>query len=194
MSDSQLRKFFNFDESDLIANENGKFSVKQQNRLNEIEKNTIRTFRSIGIGLMILNIFIVGGIITGTVSDGFSFSTATNQEIFGLLFGIIFPTLIIGFFVWLMFWIASSKVDYSLKSVEGEVNFVKVEKQQSYKTASGSTSYRTVQQYELRVGKVKFEDVNEELLNMIKETDIYIFYYIKYTKDIMSCKFVSKAK
>jgi hypothetical protein len=104
----------------------------------------------------------------------------------------VVPTIIIGFFVWIMFWLASSKLDHSLQNVEGNVRLVKVEKTQSYKTASGSTSQRKVQQYELRVGRVKFEDVNEELLNILREGDIYIFYYTKDAKDILSCEFIRK--
>ena len=193
MSDSELPNFFKFDHSDLTANQNGKLSAKQEKRIKETEKSTSNIFRYIGIGLILLNICVVGGIVSSIMGDGFSFSTAPTDDIIGLIFAIVFPTLIIGIFVWVMFWIASSKIDYSLQKVEGEVNFVKVEKQESYKSGS-STSYRTVQQYELRVGKIKFEDVDEELLNMIKEGDTYIFYYTKDTKDILSCEFIKKAK
>lgn len=189
MSDTELQKFFDFDQSDLTANQNGKLSAKQDKRIKETEKSTSSIFRYIGIGLIILNLCIVGGIASSMLAEGFSFSTSSSNDIFGFIFAIIFPTFIIGIFVWLMFWIASSKTDYSLQKVEGEVNFVKVEKQESYKSGS-STSYRTVQEYELRVGKVKFEDVDEELLNIIKEGDTYIFYYTKDTKDILSCEFV----
>jgi hypothetical protein len=191
MSDAELRKFFDFDDSDLSANEMGKLSVKQEKRIQETEKSTSRTFRYIGIGLIFLNLCIVGGIVSGIISDGFSFSTASAEDIFGLVFAIVFPTLIIGIFVWIMFWIASSKTDYSLQKVEGEVNFVKVEKQVSTGSSTGPR-YRTEQQYELRVGKVKFEDVDEELLNIIKEGDIYLFYYTKDNKEILSCEFIKK--
>lgn len=194
MSDTELRKFFDFDQSDLIANQNGKLSAKQDKRIKETEKSTSSIFRYIGLGLIFLNLCIVGAIVSAIMAEGFSFSTASTDDMLGLIFAIVFPTLIIGIFVWLMFWIASSKTDYSLQKVEGKVNFVKVEKQQSYKTASGSTSHRTVQQYELRVGKFKFEDVDEELLNVIEEGDVYVFYYTKDTKDILSCEFISKGK
>jgi hypothetical protein len=74
------------------------------------------------------------------------------------------------------------------------VKFIKVERQESYKTVSGSTSQRTVQRYELRVGKMKFVDVNEELLNMIDAGDTYVFYYTKDSKEILSCEFIAKGK
>lgn len=194
MPDAELRKFFEFDDSDLTANELGKLSVKQETRIKEIDKSTSKVFRGIGFVLIFINISVVAGFVYSFMQDGFSFSTASVGDIIGLLVAIAFPTLIIGIFVWMMFWIAQSKTDHSLQSVEGEVNFVKVEKRESYKSAGGSTSYRTVQQYELRVGKDKFEDVDEELLNIIREGDTYIFYYTKDNKQILSCRLVSKGK
>lgn len=193
MADSELRRFFDFDQSDLIANQAGKFSAKQEKRIQETEKSTSRTFRYIGFGLIFLNLCIVAFLVFNLISDGFSFSTASTNDLVSIIFAIFFPTLIIGVFVWLMFWIASSKVDYSLQKVEGEVNFVKVEKQVSTGSSTGAR-YRTEQQYELRVGKTKFEDVDEELLNIINEGDTYIFYYTKDTKQILSCEFIKKGK
>lgn len=194
MSDIELQKFFGFDDSDLFANRMGRFSARQEQFLQGVEKNTTKTFRSIGVGLILLDLLIVGGMFLNAARVGFSFSFAPRKEILEFVIAAAIPTVIIGFFVWLMFWIASSKVDYSFQSVEGEINFVKVERRESYKTASGSTSQRPVQKYELRVGRVKFEDVDEDLLNLIKEGDIYAFYYTKETKKIMSCEFIRKGK
>jgi hypothetical protein len=194
MTDIQLRRFFDFDESDLNANRAGRLSVKQEKRTQEFEKDTSKTFRNIGIGLILLNILIVAGFILNVTGSGFSFSTASRDDLIGMAAMMVVPTIIIGFFVWVMFWLAASKLDHSLQKAEGEVNFVKVEKRESYKTASGSTSQRTVQQYELRVGRVKFEDVDEELLNIIKEGDFYTFYYTKDAKEILSCEYIVKGK
>lgn len=192
MTDIQLRRFFDFDESDLDANRAGRLSIKQDKRMQEFEKDSSKIFRNIGIGLILLNILIVAGFILNVTGGGFSFSTASRDDLIGMAAMMVVPTIIIGFFVWIMFWLASSKLDHSLQNVEGNVRLVKVEKTQSYKTASGSTSQRKVQQYELRVGRVKFEDVNEELLNILREGDIYIFYYTKDAKDILSCEFIRK--
>jgi hypothetical protein len=192
MSDHELRQFFNFDDSDLLANRMGRFSAKQEKRIQEIDKSSSKTFRNIGIGLILLNILIIAGFILNVTGSGFSFSTASRDDMIGMAAMMVVPTVIIGFFVWIMFWLASSKLDHSLQNVEGNVRLVKVEKTQSYKTASGSASQRKVQQYELRVGRVKFEDVNEELLNILREGDIYIFYYTKDAKDILSCEFIRK--
>jgi len=194
MSDTALKKFFEFDDNDLAANEMGRLSTKQDQRFKELEKNTSKTFRWIGIGLIVLGIWIIYTILNSSIDAGFSFSNASRNDIWEFAMGLTCPSAILGFFAWVMFWIASSKADYSLQSVEGEINFVKVEKQESYKSASGSTSYRTVQKYELRVGKVKFNDVDEELLNLIKEGDTYLFYYTKDSKQILSCRLISKGK
>lgn len=194
MTDTQLRRFFDFDDTDLASNRMGVLSQKQKKRIQETEKSTSKTFRTIGFGLILLNLCIIAGFILSVTGEGFSFATARRDDIIGMTAMMVVPTVIIGFFVWVMFWLAASKSDYSLQKAEGEVNFVKVEKSQSYKTASGSTSQRTVQQYELRVGRFKFEDVNEELLNIIKEGDVYTFYYTKDAKDILSCEFVAKGK
>ena len=48
MSDTELRKFFEFDQSDLIANQNGKLSIKQEKRIKETDKSTSSIFRGIG--------------------------------------------------------------------------------------------------------------------------------------------------
>jgi hypothetical protein len=194
MSDMELQKFFGFDDSDLLANRMGRFSAKQERRIQEMDKSASKIFRNIGIGLILLNLLIIVGMILNAMGSGFSFSAASREDIVQLIVAATLPTLIIGFFVWVMFWLASSKLDYSFQTVEGEVNFVKVERQESYKTASGSTSHRTVQKYELRVDKVKFQDVNEELLNLIREGDIYAFYYTKDSKEILSCEFISRGK
>lgn len=194
MSDRELQQFFKFDESDLLANRMGRFSARQEKRIQEMDKSSSKTFRNFGFGLIFINILVVAGMILSAMDSGFSFSTASRADIVQLIIAAVIPTVIIGFFVWVMFWLASAKLDYSFQTVEGEVNFVKVESRESYKTASGSTSHRTVQKYELRVGKVKFQDVNEELLNLIREGDSYAFYYTKDTKEILSCELIAKGK
>ena len=47
---------------------------------------------------------------------------------------------------------------------------------------------RTVQQYELRVGKHKFHDVPEEYLNVLEEGNSYAFHFVKSTKEILSAE------
>jgi hypothetical protein len=99
----------------------------------------------------------------------------------------------LGFLAFKAFRIAfdSRKAEYFVQKAQGKVNFVKVEAHVRRPSGNG---YRTEEQYELRVGRTSFEDVDEELLNIIEEGDVYAFYYVKDTQDILSCEFISKGK
>ncbi|MBX3035525.1 MAG: hypothetical protein KF758_01315 [Anaerolineales bacterium] len=191
MSDTELRKIFDFNPSDLIANQMGRLSDKQAERIKKAEQGANNIFRGVGIFLILIGILISFFLLRAATQAGWEL---TSSNTIGPLVALGFIWLILGLFAFGGFKLASTKRDMSVQKVEGKVRLVKVEKQQSYKTASGSTSQRTVQQYELRVGKVKFEDVDEELLNVIEEGDNYIFYYSPYNKEILSCEFISKGK
>ncbi|MBL8098773.1 MAG: hypothetical protein JNK81_06300 [Anaerolineales bacterium] len=191
MSDTQLRKFFDFNPSDLIANQMGRLSDKQAERIKKAEQGANSIFRGVGIFLILIGVIVSFFMLRAATQAGWEFS---SSNVIGPLVALGVIWLMLGFFAFGAFKLAGNTLDTSVQKVEGKVRLVKVEKQQSYKTASGSTSHRTVQQYELRVGKIKFEDVDEELLNIIEEGDTYIFYYTKDSKDILSCEFISKGK
>src|SRR5690349_20922576 len=144
MSDTELRKFFKFTEADLAANRQGKLSAKQQQVLDEGEKGSNQIFIGAGVFFILLALGISWGITSDIFRDGLS--NLSGDDMTGLVMGIGLPWSILGFFAYWSFRLAFTKLDTSLQSVEGKVNFVKVEKQQSYTTAGGSTSYRTVQQ------------------------------------------------
>src|SRR5690606_25139672 len=85
-----------------------------------------------------------------------------------------------------------TKIAYSVEKVEGEVQFVKVEK----KTGSiGDQSYKrkTVSSYEMHVGGESFSNANPTLIDMM-QGDIYAIYYVKGTKQILSVELLSKRK
>jgi hypothetical protein len=188
MSDTELRKYFKFAESDLAANRSGQLSAKQKKRLDENEKGANGILIGFGVLLILIALGVAIGVGSSVLGDGF-----TSDDILGLALGIGLPVLLLGFFAWGSFKIAFSKMDNSVQNVEGKVNFVKVEKQVPTSTSSTS-SYRTVEQYELRVGKVGFENVDEELLNIMDEGDTYAIYYTKDAKEILSAEFVKKGK
>lgn len=188
MSDSELRKYFDFNESDLNANRSGQLSAKQKKRLDENEKGANGILIGFGVVLILIAIGVSIGVGSSALADGF-----TSDDTLGLLLGIGLPVSLLGFFAWGSFKIAFSKTDNSVQHVEGKVNFVKVEKQVPTSTSSTS-SYRTVEQYELRVGKIGFENVDEELLNIMDEGDTYAVYYTKDAKEILSAEFVKKGK
>jgi len=194
MSDSELRKYFKFNESDLAANRASKLSAKQEQVLDEAEKGANKIFIGAGIFFVLLALVISWGVTSDIFQGDFSFSNLSNDDKVGIGWGIGLPWLILGFFAYWSFKLAFSKLDNSVQSVEGKVNFVKVEKSISSTNSDGSTSHRTVQQYELRVGRVNFENVAEELLNIIEEGDTYAFYYTKQAKQILSAEKISKGK
>ena len=188
MSDTELRKYFDFTEADLAANRSGQLSARQKKRLDDNEKGGSKILIGFGVLLILIAIGVTIGVGSSVLSDGF-----TSNDIPGLVLGIGLPVLLLGFFARGSFKIAYSKTDNSVQSVEGKVNFVKVEAQVPTSTGSGS-SYRTVEEYEMRVGKVAFDDFEEELLNIIEEGDTYAIYYTKDAKEILSAEFVKKGK
>lgn len=194
MSDHELSKYFEFDVSDLSANRVGKLSAKQKSKLENAEEGANKIFIGAGIVFILIGVGMSFAFTRETILKLFSGGNLTLDDLLAMVLGGGLPLLTWGFFGFGSFKLARSKFDNSVQTIKGKVNFVKVEKQEPYSSTSGTTSYRTVQQYELRVGKVNFEDVDEELLNIIEEGDTYTFYYTKDTKDILSCEFVAKGK
>ena len=193
MSDSELRKFFEFNAGDLAANRSGQLSPRQKTKLESDEKGADQIIVGAGIFFIIVALIIIYFVAGGVIRKLLSGTDLASGDMLTLVLGGGLPTLLFGFFAYGAFKIGFSKLDKSVQHVQGKVNFVKVEKQVPSSTSSVS-SHRTVEQYELRVGKVAFENVDEELLNMIEEGDTYAFYYTKQTKQILSCEFISKGK
>lgn len=192
MTDLELRNFFEFDEGDLIANRARRLSPKQEAKIQDIEKGSSRIFFWAGVVLVLFGIGASYGILKPVLE--FGNDIMGWSDLIGPFIGLAVTWGVLGFFAIGAFRLSRSRFDSSVQHVEGKVDFVKVEKQESYQTADDSTSYRTVEEYELRVGRVAFEDVDGELLDIIEEGDTYAFYYTKDTKDILSCEFVGKGK
>ncbi|MCC6260338.1 MAG: hypothetical protein IT311_05690 [Anaerolineales bacterium] len=193
MSDSEVRKFFIFDETDLNANRSGKLSAKQKSKLESDEKGADQIFVGAGIFFIIVALVIIYFVAGDSILKLFSGESLSSSETLSLVLGGGLPTLFFGFFAYGAFKMGISKLDNTVLSVQGKINFVKVEKRVPTSTSEVS-NYRTVQQYELRVGKIAFENVNEELLSIMEEGDTYAFYYTKQVKKILSCEFISKGK
>lgn len=193
----ELRNFFKFDEFDLTENRAGKISSKQLDALITEEKKVKRFYAWLTIVLVLGYLALAYAILKSAVP-----APLTLEHIFSLkpsyltqlLIGIGVPGFILGIFVAIFVGMVRIKGQYILDKVEGEVNFVKVEKTTHTKSASGSTYTRTFQVYELRVGKVKFHDVPEKLLNWMEEGDIYAVYFLKASNHILSLERISKGK
>lgn len=192
MTDLELRKFFEFDEGDLTANRAKRLSPKQQEKINESEKGASQIFFWSGIVFLLIALGISVGVLLSAFDAGFTIKSMA--DLIDPAIGLAVTWGVLGFFAVGAFRLSKSKFDSSVQSVEGKVKFVKVEKEEWTQSTDGIRSSRTVEEYELRVGRVAFEDVDEELLNLIEEGDIYVFYFTKDTKDILSCEFVSKGK
>lgn len=191
MSDIALRKFFGFDESDLTSNRHGRLSKKQEQTIRSAESGANRVFVFAGVVFISLAFGSTFGILKAARDAGVTFTSVS--DLIGPLIGLALIWGLLGFLAIGSFQLAKSKLDSSVQKVEGEVHFVKVEKQVA-NSAPNAQKYRTVQQYELRVDRIAFHDVNEELLNIISDGDTYAFYYTKDTKKILSCEFIAKGK
>lgn len=184
MSELELRDFFKFNEADLSANRKGRLSEKQSNTIQEGSAKVKRYGVGIGVGLILIAAAISYGIYSQVGQGGTSL-----VDVIG---GMITVCLIFGVFALISFWVAFVKIDLTLANVVGKVNFIKVEKTERTKSATGSTHTRTVQVYELRVGDVKFHNVPEKLLNWMEEGDIYAVYFLKASNHILSLERISK--
>jgi hypothetical protein len=194
MSDIELQNFFDFNEDDLTANRECMLSLRQKKRIKEAERLGTRLFVGTGIVLILIAVGNAYGVILSAMKQGLSISTASQNDIVGVAIVIGIPGLLLGSLAWGSFKIAASKVNHSVQQVRGKVNFIKVEKTFSEKRPNGSMLYRTAKVYELRVGKVSFDNVNQKITGLIEAGDIYAFYYTKDTKDILSAEWIAKGK
>lgn len=194
MSDMELQKIFNFDEGDLIENRAGRLSKKQEQHLKSIDAGVSKAFYGLAIFLILLGV-LINYIVVKAIIGAESFENLKElvSQDFSIILPLCCPWGILGVFGYFFFWLGSKKTDYTIESVKGKVNLVKIEKSQSYTTASGSSSQRKVQQYEMRVGQIVFADVESNLLNIISTGDLYKVYYLKASKQILSCELISKA-
>ena len=167
-SDLELRKTFNFDEIDLIANRKGQVTQKQEKFLKQSQ--ITGKMISVLLGFLIL----IGGAsrIPGIINDYIRFGFY-NRSIGGVVFILVMIAFALLFLRGLF-----TKKNFSVETVKGKVSFIVVKK-------------NTKRQYQLHIGNENF-DVGEELPKIINEGDMYSFYYTADTHHILSCEFVSK--
>ena len=197
MSDLELQKYFEFDEADLIANRSGKLSKKQEEKFQVEESINKKSTWKFVLYMALFSLALITIILATTIPGGLTFDNLTRQisnDPKNVVSVILAPCLVPGIFIAGALWLSSVKLDLSVMKAEGKVKFLKVEKRRQQKMANNSMSYRTVEEYELRVGRKAFEDVDEEMINILEEGDIYAFYYTKDAEQILSCEFISKGK
>jgi hypothetical protein len=170
-SDLDLRKFFDFDENDLVANRKGQVTRKQKRLLKRsmIPGNIISII--LGFAILAWGIYFPGRrILSDLIRFGYNEGLLINGATFLLVLGAFAFVFLRGLF---------TKKSFSVKTVEGKVSF--------------ASNKVTKSQEEMRVGNEIFY-VGEGLPNIINEGDVYAFYYTADTRHILSCEFVSKGK
>jgi hypothetical protein len=184
MSDGQLMKYFDFEESDLHANQNTHLSEKQKARLLNLDK--FRKRKGVANGGCLFVIALPGLLIT---LGSLFFLPGSNKGVY----------LILGLF-WLALWGALGI--YVMRSVfagfnekvhkaEGPINLVKVEK--SYRKKYRGTQRAYFSTDELHIGG-KIFDVIPEVASLMGQGDVYTVYYLEGSmSEILSAELLEKA-
>ena len=155
MSDKELLKYFDFDESELNINRNGYLSPKQNARLLQIDKSARKLFLIIGLvsGALVFLPTLIIWFIDKMKSVGW----------YSLLW--IIPCGLLAFF---LIRAGVKATTYTLKKVGGEIE---ITKGGSYNDPAGIY-------YELHVGNKQF-GIGEKLASHMKKEngEIYTVYY-----------------
>jgi hypothetical protein len=173
MDDQGVRDYFNFDDADLIANRNGKLSEKQRKKLVKADKDA-KKYSLPGA----LFFFAIASIFP-IVFIPMAISAWQEQDYGGAGVSLIGPL------VWVLVWGGVGYVflrsffddkhsisKITIKKVEGPVHF------ESRKAKPGENV-----QYNLEIGKVKLDVVEDHLRSAMPEGDAYAIYCYKF-KDV----------
>jgi hypothetical protein len=172
-AEEQIRGYFSFDEANLFANRNGRFSKKQKKKLEDVDQWTNRF-------LQILAALVLLGAIWSIVVTVKSSESWTNW---------ILPVILLAAAGWL-FSGSRNKIDETVEKAEGVVNFVKVQSKTGSVT-DAEIDRTTVSSYEMHVGGVPFSNANPALIEFM-QGDVYAVYYTSSTRQILSAEFISK--
>jgi hypothetical protein len=173
MNTSSLAQYFNFDESDLYANRNGRLSEKQTARL--VQESKSSKLPSVGCGL---GFFVIASIFPFAFFPLLTSGYLGVGGSLGVLAAVLFWVIVwatIGVFI-----IRSGfkAPNLTLDQVEGAVNIIGVQRR-----SSSSSSYYTA--YELHIGNRQF-NVDGALGGLLMQGDRYAIYFLKDSNRIMS--------
>jgi hypothetical protein len=191
MSEAKLREFLEFDESDLRANQNGKVSDKQKQRLAQRRKSGARQWTTVFGILLLIPAALLFWFLKAGLSGGLNL--AVLLKAYSVPIAIVtFTVLFVGYALYSAIF---STRDDTLKSMQGEVEYVRVERQEKDYARSDShhDMTKTVQACELHLGDATYGDVNKAMMDVVKQGDVYKVYY---TPDggILSAELVKKGK
>lgn len=164
----KLQEYFDFTETDLQENSQGRVSEDQQ----LLVKNKLQN-QTNGV----LFVFLVLGFIFVAINLGRSNNFAEFQKT------LIIPGFIAVFVFLFILYRYANKSDMTLSSVEGKVNFVWVEER-----VRENGTYRTSRRLKMHVKDMSF-DVKKDLLEVIDQNDHIRFYYTG-GRDIVSAEFL----
>lgn len=171
MNEEQIKGVLVFEDEDLIANRAGRLSEKQTQRIRQADLFADRLLLALSL------IFLAATVFMGVLAF-----FATNNA--GLW---IAAVLLLGISIWL-FRGARTEVDDSVQSAQGEVDFIRVEKQ------TGSVNDPEAQQrrltgYEMKVGDEVFPNISPALVECM-QGGRYAVYFTKTTRQILSVESV----
>ncbi len=186
MQDQKLMDYFKFDESDLQANRNGRFSAKQKNRLFGRHVSAVREKRiASGIGIPV-SVIMLGWMVYLIYKDATSGADTDVASIFWLgLCGL--PLLVATLYILRISFIGPK---YLLKKAEEPINIIRESK------LVDNTTYVN---YELHVGEATFNLHDDSTAgNVLTQGDTYAVYYSQGVennlREILSAELISKAK
>jgi hypothetical protein len=190
MTEQQLMGYFKFDKADLQANRSGRLTEAQTARL--IKADKAHKTSSLVIGIIVFVIAAVGvGIAASNMMkypDVFGFTSP-----FVLGFGVLWP-LVWGACGVIIIRRAFSKFQVKLLKVEGPINIVKVQREESSTAADGSDETTYYYAYKMHVGPETF-DVDDALAGIMMQGDSYAVYYTRGSESqILSAELISNAK
>lgn len=177
--DIKLQEYFNFTQSDLQANRQGRVTENQRIHVkSKVQRFNSRIFIFVAILLMIgAGVFYAVRMASGLGNPEGGFPTS-------FLFGPAITIIILIVFIATR---TNRKNDFSLKKVEGTVNFVWVERRVANQD---NTGYKTEKSLQMRVGGTSF-NVSQKLMDILNQGDNIRFYYTG-GGDIVSAEFVEK--
>jgi hypothetical protein len=195
MPNSELMKYWNFDDADLGANRLGQLTEKQKNFLATEHKTQRNVFLGVGGVIAILfcclpfMAFGIKGLIPILLTGDFTNPSGMLPLFaiggFGMIFFGITVVIIAGVVVIYMLR-ANKKTDTAVKHVEGDVQYVWGVKR--VRTPNSSVrSYEDVRVLYLNIGDKKFE-VNQQLQDLIKENEAWVVYYTSYPFKFLSAE------
>ena len=191
MSDAKLQKFLGFDEADLATNRSGRLTPGQKEKLDAQLKAYKGSYLNRGLIVVVALVIFVGAFLA-------VFLSRMPAEISGM----ISPRMVVGpigiiIVLVILFMRGNKTVNIAVKKAEGPVNIVRVEKEViDHARGAGKNQIfrKKIQVYEMRVGSVKFDNVSEELPNLIQQGDEYVFYYTSHPFRILSAELLNKGK